>query len=404
MTPLPPAARASDAASGGRLGRPLRVLYANHVGTISGGENSMLALVRHLDRRRFAPLAAVPAGPLAQELQRQGVRVHVLRELRLGRPHSLFAGAWAALRLRAWAMSLHRAARALECDLVDANSLIAGLGAQLAVGRRLAVVWHARDLRAPRGAERWLAHRVTRIAAISGCVADHLFRVTGSARERTVLIYNGIEPDGLQPARSADQVRRELGLPEDCPLVGTVGQVIPWKRQEVFIEAAARVLARVPRCRFLVVGADLFGEHPDWARQLRSLATTLNISDRVIFTGYREDAISVIASLDVLVHPAEDEPLGRVLLEAMSLGVPCVAAASAGPAEIIQDGVTGLLVTPGDVDGFAREVLDLLARPAAARRLAQAARARIERDFSAARMARLTEDLYAEALAERSLA
>ena len=189
-------------------------------------------------------------------------------------------------------------------------------------------------------------------------------------------------------------MRRELGIPVDAPLVGTVGQVIPWKRQDVFIEAAAGIVAHVPRCYFVVVGADLFGEHAEYVRELRSLAEMLNVADRVAFTGYREDAASLLASLDVLVHPADGEPLGRVLLEAMCLGVPCVAANSCGPAELIEDGVSGLLVAPGDVTGVAREVLSLLSRPGTARRLGEAARKRVGEEFSAGRMARLTEGLY----------
>ncbi len=382
---------------------PLRVLYLNHVGSVSGAENSLLTLVHHLDRRRFTPVAAVPAGPLAQRFDAQGVHVRLIPQLRLGRPSGLLSGGWGALRLRRWAASLRRAARVLDCDLVHANSLTAGLGASLAIGGRLPVVWHARDVRAPVRAERWLAARATRIVAISACVADHLLEVTPAARERTVLIYNGIEPDGFRPTRSREQVRAELGLPPDCLLVGTVGQIVPWKRQDVFIEAAAIIVARMPRSHLLVVGADLFGEHSDYGRELRSLAEMLNVGSRVIFTGYHEDVASVMAALDVLVHPAEDEPLGRVLLEAMSLGVPCVAASSGGPAEIIEDGVSGMLVTPGDVNGFAREVCELLERPGAARRLGEAGRARVQSHFLASRMARLIEDVYEEALAEALL-
>jgi len=383
--------------------RPLRVLYLNHVAQISGAENSLLALVRHLDRRRVRPVAAVPPGPLARELRHQGVQVTTVRELRLQRPAGLLGGARTALGLRWWARAVWRAGRALNCDLVHANSLTAGIAARLAFGESLPLVWHARDLRMPGRAEAWLLERATRIIAISACVANHLFEARPQARERTVLIYNGIEPRDFQPRRSRQQVRLELGIPEDCPLVGTVGQIVPWKRQELVLEVAANVIAHLPQCRFLIVGADLFGEHVEYVRRLHALAARLNVAGNVTFTGYRQDAASVLAALDVLVHPADREPLGRVVLEAMSLGVPCVAADSCGPSELVQDGVSGLLVTPGDVDGFAREIRNLLQRPATARRIGEAARRRVGESFSAERMARLTEDLYEEAMAEARL-
>ncbi len=375
---------------------PLRVLYANHVGQISGAENSLVSLIRHLDRGRVTPLAAVPPGPLAQQLTELGVEVERVPELRLRRPASIVGGVVGAMRLRRWAKALRRAARFLSCDLVHANSLTAGMAACAALGGRLPVVWHARDVRAPSRAERWLLERATRIVAISACVADHLLRAAPRAHERLVLIYNGIDPQDFRPTRTREEVRAELGIMLNAPLVGTVGQLVPWKRHEVFLEAASVVSMHLSRCRFLVVGADLFGEHREYVRQLRSLTDTFNIRNRAVFTGYRDDAASVMASLDVLVHTADHEPLGRTVLEAMSLGLPCVAADSCGPAELIQDGVSGLLVTPGDVEGFAREVINLLAHPERARRLGEAARARVGEKFAAQRMARLTEDMYEE--------
>ena len=382
---------------------PLRVMYANHVGQISGAENSMVSLIHRLDRGRVAPVAAVPPGPLAEQLRGLGVEVDPVPELRLRRPSNVVGGARNTLWLRGWAGALRRAARFLGCDLVHANSLTAGIGACLAFRGRLPVVWHARDLRAPARAERWLLERVTGVVAISACVADHLFRVEPAARERTVLIYNGIDPQDFWPARTREEVRTELRIALDAPLVGTVGQLVPWKRQEVFLRAAAEIAMHVSRCRFLVVGADMFGEHREYVHKLRSLTDTLNIADRTLFTGYRDDAASVMASLDVLVHTAEHEPLGRAVLEAMSLGLPCVAADSCGPAELVQDGVSGLLVTPGDVDGFAREVINLLRTPATARRLGEAAKARVQERFSAQRTARLTEDMYEEVVTQALL-
>lgn len=382
---------------------PRRVMYVNHVAEVSGAEGSLLALVSNLDRRRFEPVAAVPLGPLSRELGELRVPVEPIPAWRAHRPRDPLGMLVAGVRLKILSGHIRRVGEELGCDLVHANSLIAGLASVTAWGGVKPVIWHARDLRAPRRAVRWVISRATRVIAISTAVVDFLLQVTPAARHKTTLIRNGIDPGAFRPTRTPGQVRAELRVPEGAPLVGAVGQLIPWKRQDRFIEIAARVRTDVPDCRFIVVGADLFGEHPDYVRGLHHLAAELGVADRVIFAGYREDMPNVMSALDLLVHTAEDEPLGRVLLEAMCLGVPCVAADAAGPAEIIEQGVSGVLVAEDDTEGFAREVARLLSDPSARRALAEGAVARTRGEFSALRMAQLTEEVYQEALAERLL-
>ncbi len=277
------------------------------------------------------------------------------------------------------------------------------LAAVMAWGGNKPVIWHARDLRAPRRALRWVVARATRIIAISTAVADHLLQVAPAARDKTTVVHNGIDLATFVPTRPRREVRAELGAGPDTLLVGSVGQLIPWKRQDQFLRMAAHVARRVPRCRFLVVGADLFGEHPDYVRSLHELAGELGLTDRVVFTGYREDMANVMSALDLLVHTAENEPLGRVLLEAMCLGVPCVAWDSAGPAEIIEDGVSGVLVPPGEEQGLAHAVASLLENDQRRAAMSEAAVQRIQLHFSALRMAQLTEEVYEEALAHHGL-
>lgn len=375
------------------------VLFVNHVGAISGAEGSMLTLIRHLDRQHFEPVAAVPAGRLAAELDDLGVPVSLIPELRLSRsgPWSVLVG---GIRLRSWAAKVRVAADELGADLVAANSLTAALGCAMRACEHRPLVWHARDLRAPQRALRFIIPRAARIAAISACVADALIEADRGARAKAVMIHNGIDTLIFQPERSRLEVRRELGVPENATVVGTVGQLVPWKRQDLFIEAAAHILAHRADAHFLVVGADMFGEHADYVAELHRIAGSLGLTERVIFTGFREDIASVLNAMDLLIHPAGDEPLGRVLLEAMSLGVPCVAVDRCGPSEIIESGETGILVAEASPRLIGSRAVELLSRHGGAERMGRAARRSINEQFSAERMARLTEGLYEEALAE----
>lgn len=377
--------------------RPVRVLLVNHVGAVSGAEGSMLTLVRHLNRQRFEPVAAVPAGKLASELDDLEVPVSLVPELRLSRSN-LWNVLVGGIRLRSWAARVRVAADELGADVIAANSLTAALGCAMRVTDYRPLVWHARDLQAPERAVAYVVPRATRIAAISACVADALIDAHRDARSKTVMIHNGVDTLVFQPERSELEVREELGLPQDAPVIGTVGQLVPWKRQDVFLETAAHILARERDAHFLVVGADMFGEHPDYVADLRATTDSLGLGERVIFTGFREDVASVMRVMDVMVHPAENEPLGRVILEAMSLGVPCVAVDNCGPSEIIVDGDSGMLVPEPSPRAMSARVVELLSRPGGAERMGQAARRRINERFTAERMARLTEDVYEEAL------
>ncbi|MBD3293092.1 MAG: glycosyltransferase, partial [Armatimonadia bacterium] len=347
----------------------------------------------------FEPVAAVPAGKLAAELDDLEVPVSLVPELRLSRSNllSVLVG---GMKLRSWAAKVRIAAEELRADIVAANSLTAAMGCAMRVCHDRPLVWHARDLRAPQRALRYVVPRAGRIVAISACVADALIDEYRAARSRTVMVHNGVDTLTFQPLRPALEVREEFGIPDGAPVIGTVGQLVPWKRQDVFLEAAAHLLAHERDARFLLIGADMFGEHPDYTADLRALTESLGLRDRVIFTGFREDIASVMRGMDVMLHPADSEPLGRVVLEAMSLGVPCVAVDSCGPAEIIEDGESGILVPEPEPRAMAARVAELLSRQGGPERMGQAARRRINERFTAERMARLTEDVYEEALSE----
>jgi glycosyltransferase involved in cell wall biosynthesis len=178
------------------------------------------------------------------------------------------------------------------------------------------------------------------------------------------------------------------GRPEGAPpTVGTVGRLQRWKRVELLLDAAPRLLIAEPNVRFLVVGGGDPAVDPDYPEELQRRAQTLRIAEAVTFTGHVAEAGDRIASLDVLVHTARLEPFGLVITEALARGVPVVAPRDGGPAEIVRDGVDGLLVDPEDPDALAAAILALLRDPERRRRMGAAGRARVSERFTEARMA-----------------
>ena len=377
---------------------PIPVLYVNHVVEMSGAEGSLLTLLGALDRSQFRPLAALPAtaGSLADRLAQLGVPLYEAPLQRLHRTANPLTNIVQVARLRRARASIGRICRVEKVALVHANSFHAALACAISGGPLPPIIWHVRDVQMPPPVVRWLAGRVARIVAISGAVAAHLAKLVPDSARKVVLVHNGIEAEGMRPTRPAAEVRAELGVPENAALVACVGQLVPWKRQELFIEAAHIVARFYPEAHFAIVGADLFGEHPEYVRQLQQAAAAG--AAQITFHGYRPDATDIIAAADVLVHPATAEPLGRVILEAMALGTPVVAANAGGPAELLTDAESGLLVEPLAAQALADGILWLVENPAFAEDIARQARERVVANFSAASMARKIEAVYREVL------
>jgi glycosyltransferase involved in cell wall biosynthesis len=164
-------------------------------------------------------------------------------------------------------------------------------------------------------------------------------------------------------------------------VVGIVGRLQRWKRVELAIEA----MAHVPEATLRVVGGTFPGLDEDYPDELRELASARGAA--VDFAGEAPDGAAAIRDLDVLVHCADHEPFGLVLVEAMLAGVPIVASREGGPAEIVRDGVDGLLVDVERPREVAGAVAGLLADPGRRAAMGAAGRARALERFSAERMA-----------------
>jgi glycosyltransferase involved in cell wall biosynthesis len=144
----------------------------------------------------------------------------------------------------------------------------------------------------------------------------------------------------------------------------------------------------------MVVGSAIFGGALEFENHLRQLTIDLGLSQKVIFTGHRDDVHRVLSALDLLVHCSHAEPFGRVLIEAMAAGRPVVAFADGGVPEIVVHGTTGLLVPPGDEQALAEAMIELLADRDRSLRLGDEGRRRVELHFTAQQTARAIEAIY----------
>jgi glycosyltransferase involved in cell wall biosynthesis len=226
----------------------------------------------------------------------------------------------------------------------------------------------------------------------------------GYRPEKIRVIHNGLDPAAFAEPRDNGNVRGELGIPEQVPLVVVLARLVPSKGLECFIEAAAAVNRRFPEARFLIAG-DLYSNDGDggiardgsYMESLQRLAASLGIAERVIFTGFRSDVLTLLSQASVSVLPSlSGEGLPNALMESMAAGVPVVATSVGGSVEVVgDDGTAGLMVPPRDPRALSNAMIAILEDRELAQRLGQAARHRMQERFSLEHMVRQTENLYA---------
>ena len=376
-----------------------RVVFLDHVARLSGGELALARLVENLDVNAHVILGE--DGPLAERLQKAGAEVEVLqlppvaRDLRRDQ---VGARPEAALASARYVAALTRRLRRLRPDLVHANSLKSSLyGGLAARAAGVPLVIHLRDrlasdylpppaLRVAQGAIRYFA---------SGLITNSTSTLETVWRRPT---HFAVVPSGIPSSWCTRPTPDRSG--RGGPLrIGMVGRIAPWKGQHVFLAAFAEVFPD-DGAEAAIIGSALFGEEP-YEQELGRLVKDLGITSRVRFSGFSDDVWEELSMLDVLVHASTvPEPFGQVVLEGMAAGLPVVAARAGGPAELITDGIDGLLFTPGHSDELATTLRVLAEDPVRRQELGQNARQRASSMTLDASAASVLE-LYGQVLGRR---
>ena len=371
---------------------------------LGGAQQNTMITASQLDSAKFdVTLVSGPQtgseGEIIGEVERRGVRLHILRELvREINP----------LRDLVTLVKLYRMVRGQAFVIVHTHSSKAGiLGRAAAKLAGVPVIihtvhgWGFHDRMG--GLQRWLLVQVERWAAtisdklivVSSVLKDTGLRDGIGRPEQYVTIYSGIDLlEFDRPSLDVAKKKSELGLPTGVPVVGTVGRLSSQKNPEGLLLAAQKVIQRMPEARFLIVG-----DGPLRSRVEESIRA-MGISGNVVLTGIRHDIPELMAILDLFVLSSLWEGLPRVLPQAMAAGKPVVCTNVDGNMEAILNGVNGLLVPPRDADALAHAILQLLRNPELARKMGLEGRKRVT-SFSASKMVEDIEMLYRRLLSER---
>jgi glycosyltransferase involved in cell wall biosynthesis len=206
---------------------------------------------------------------------------------------------------------------------------------------------------------------------------------------KIVRIYNGIQVERYEVPGDG-RLRNELGLSNGTKIVGTVANLRQTKGYGFLVQAASKVLAVAPDTMFVAIG----DVNQEIAKPLFEAIVRLGIQDRFRFLGFRRDIPELLNELDVFTLASVSEGFPLVALEAMAASRPIVVTRSGGPQEIIEDGRTGFLVSPGDPDALAAKICDLLTNPERAQHLARSARSKVGSTFRIENMISEYEHLY----------
>jgi glycosyltransferase involved in cell wall biosynthesis len=386
---------------------PLRVLYLDHTAKIGGGEIALLNLLRHLDRSLVFPIALLfMEGPLRERLV-ACCDTHVIplsdsaltaKKDGLGWRSLLQLQASLSVLLQIWRVV--RFARKMEIDLIHTNSLkadiIGGIAARIA---GIPVVWHVRD----RIETDYLPKIVVRVFRLLSQNLPDFVIANSSATLATLHLdkkRRGIPVDAngrvVHDGCNVVSIKDGSEVSKTTVRIGLIGRISPWKGQDIFIKAAALLKAKHTEAKFEIIGAPLFAERA-YEADLRKLCDELNLNDTVEFAGFVENVPSRIAELDIVVHASTTgEPFGQVIIEGMAEQKPVVATNGGGVPEIVQDGITGLLVPMGDALRMAEAIDYLLTHPDEATEMGVRGRERVQTHFTIQKTARMVEAVYGE--------
>jgi glycosyltransferase involved in cell wall biosynthesis len=232
-----------------------------------------------------------------------------------------------------------------------------------------------------------------RIICISESVKAHILEDQPNAAKLVEVVRNSI-PSPPEPSRTIEEMRNELGLAEDIPVVGMIGRISPWKGQEVFIRAAAILRSEGVACQFVAIGG-VFDNERNHLDRLNETIRSLDLDNLVKIESFRKDARELIAAFDVFVLPSIlPEPFGLVVAEAMAAGKPVIATAHGGPTEMVVEGETVFLIPPNDPPALASAIKNLLAHPEEAVKLGKAGRRRFLDHFEMREYVQRIEKLY----------
>jgi glycosyltransferase involved in cell wall biosynthesis len=399
------------------------ILYIHHGGGLGGAPLSLLYLLKQLDRTRYEPIVlTLRSGPVVDLYRAEGIETHVAEglydfshtELEWYGRHELWRLPLQAAHFLPSVAAARRYIHRFKPDLIHLNSSTLSAAARAARLEGVPVVWHIREPLADgyfgwrrEWLKRNIARDATRVIAISEYDAS---RLLPSPDIR--VIHNFVDFTIFDRAIPIGPARAKLNLTPAQNIVTMLGGVAYPKGTMTFVQALPLVRKATPNTKFLVVGpppavgdssrlkalVKFLLRADAYDREVMRMASDSIAGGQIRFTGIRSDIQQVLAATDVLAFPSVVPHFARPIIEAGAMAKPVVASRVGGPIELVQDGVTGLLVPPSDPSALAEAIITILKDPARAKAMGEAGYMQAREKFEAATNARKTFAVYEEIL------
>jgi glycosyltransferase involved in cell wall biosynthesis len=378
----------------------------NPISKVGGAERSLLDLLKFLDKEKYHPIVTFPSqGRLMWELEKMGVETKVVAfhpEIsKLSREngnrcfHQLLSIPW---YLPPTIIKMARFVRSRHIDLIITNGMKCHLlGSMVSSITGAKLIWHLRDL-IEMGWLRWMVGSMARFFPDMIITNSHAVGSIVSNNGRKETVYNGIDLARFDPGLAGGKIRSEFKVGRDTKLIGTIGHFAPLKGYEELINAMGEIVREGYDVKLVLVGDDIYPHSKSYKEKLLSLADSTGLRDRIILAGFREDIPELLAAFDIFVLPSRSEGFGRVNLEAMAMGKPVISTNIGGIPEVVLDGVTGILVPPGDSQALSQAIMTLLNDPHLRESMRREGRKRAEERFTLRGHVQRIQEIYGEIL------
>lgn len=348
----------------------MTILLVSHTSELHGAERSLLDLARGLKKQNLDFIVLCPTiGDLPAILYEEDISVCLINLRRPMRsPLNLikFILLWFPSVIRLFLFIRRNQVKVVYNNTID--GLYGPFAARLA---GIPCIWHVREVK-PKGREsrlifRWLLQQIPTKVVFNSYATRYAYGKTDL--DHWTVIYNGIAVAELTPSRVEKEPKREV-------VVGFAGQLVPHKRPDRFIKALAAANKVIPSIRGLIAGS---GELKD---ELYKLILETGLDDTIDLLGSVDQMKKFYERIDMLVLTSEFEPFGRVLIEAMAMGKPVIAAAVDGVPEVVEDDVVGFLVDADDIGEYSVRICTLASDFVLRRRMGLAANKHVRDNFS----------------------
>ncbi|MGR3303161.1 MAG: glycosyltransferase [Candidatus Scalindua sp.] len=387
-----------------QTGRKIKVLQIVHSLPRSGGlERVVYHIATRLDKQKFHTVVCclVKKGAFSGEFQKKGVEVVYMGGKSQRKTSAIFLVLMGFFNFPTF-LKLFFFIRKNRFDIVHTHMFYAGVLGRLAA--RLAgspLIFHTihssytwkKNIH--HRIDKWLAGYTYKIVAVNSPNRDFTIKKTKIPSAKFITILNGIDLPQVNKRINIQTTRRKLGIDSSSSVIGYVGSLEKIKGIGYLISAAPEVLQVRPEAKVLIVGDG------ELMCQLQKTVRELGIENSVIFLGWRSDIHILLAIMDLFVCPAVQEGVGIATAEAMAMKKPVILTPTYSMPQLLENGITAMLIPPKDHHALAQGILDLLEDQDKAVRIGIEACKRIEKHFSITRMIRDYENLYLASLLQK---